>query len=223
MTCAPASIQQANGANPSTDRPEAGPAPSKSAHLRGLVQILIAFGKSLLETLQAPLEPQTRFEIACRFGTGNVALIIARITRGLLLATALDDRLVLTARRLDKPPSRPTAVIAPSRQSRASKTQQNPDEAALLGRLPTAQEIAAQIRRQPIGRVIEDICRDLGINPSHEFWRDLQLAIITNGGNLARLYRAMLARINLSGLDLPPDLPTSQPFPPPARISTGPP
>jgi hypothetical protein len=219
MTTAPARTAQPNGTNPPTDRSGANAAPSRSAHLRGLVQILIAFGKSLLETLQAPLEPQTRFNITCRFGTRDIALIIARITRGLLLAQALDDRLFQTAPQLDRP--RPAAIKAPSRNPQPMPPK--PEQTALPARLPTAEEIAIQVRRQPIGRVIEDICRDLGINPSHEFWHQLQLAIIDNGGNLARLFKAMLTRISLADLDLSPAMPTPQPSPQPARTGTGPP
>ena len=45
------------------------------------------------------------------------------------------------------------------------------------------------MRRRPIGAVLEDICRDLGILPSHPLWRELQHAIIEHGGNLARLLK----------------------------------
>ncbi len=56
-----------------------------------------------------------------------------------------------------------------------------------LARLPTEAEIAAEIRRRPIGAVIADICQDLGIMPGHldrEFWDELRHAIIMYGGGL---------------------------------------
>jgi len=48
------------------------------------------------------------------------------------------------------------------------------------------------VRRRPIGAVIADICRDLGILPSHPLWRDVQLAIIKHGGSLAGLVKDIL-------------------------------
>jgi hypothetical protein len=39
--------------------------------------------------------------------------------------------------------------------------------------MPTAEQIAAEVRRRPIGAVIADICRDLRILPSHPLWRDI--------------------------------------------------
>jgi hypothetical protein len=64
-----------------------------------------------------------------------------------------------------------------------------------LARLPTPEDIAAQVRRRPIGAVIADICRDLGIMPSNPLWRELPLAIIANGGNLATLVKDILKRV----------------------------
>ena len=43
-----------------------------------------------------------------------------------------------------------------------------------LTHLPTPEQIAATVRRQPIGAVFADICRDLGIPPSHPLWRELR-------------------------------------------------
>jgi hypothetical protein len=63
-----------------------------------------------------------------------------------------------------------------------------------LDRLPTPEQIAAEVRRRPIGTVIADICRDLGIMPSHQLWRELQLVIIRHGGSLARLVNDILHR-----------------------------
>ena len=41
----------------------------------------------------------------------------------------------------------------------------------------TPDSIAAEIRRRPIGAVLADICRDVGILPSHPLMRELQQAI----------------------------------------------
>jgi hypothetical protein len=55
-------------------------------------------------------------------------------------------------------------------------------------RLPTEKEIAAEVRRRPVGAVIADICRDLGIMPGQldrAFREELSRAIIIYGGSLA--------------------------------------
>jgi hypothetical protein len=61
--------------------------------------------------------------------------------------------------------------------------------------MPTPEQIAAQVRRRPIGAVIADICRDLGITPSHKLWQTLQSAIIRYRGNYTRLIIDMLDRV----------------------------
>ena len=56
-----------------------------------------------------------------------------------------------------------------------------------LARLPTEEEIAAEVRRRPVGAVIADICRDLGVMPGQldrAFWDELAHAIIAYDGNL---------------------------------------
>jgi hypothetical protein len=55
-------------------------------------------------------------------------------------------------------------------------------------------EIAAEVRRRPIGAVIADICRDLGIMPKHPLWRELRLVIIRHGGSLAKLVKDICDR-----------------------------
>jgi hypothetical protein len=82
-------------------------------------------------------------------------------------------------RRLDAPPPLRRPPRLPSRLP--------PPNRWTLARLPTPEQIAAQVRRQPIGAVIADICRDFGITASHPLWRDVQRAIIKHGGSLARL------------------------------------
>lgn len=53
--------------------------------------------------------------------------------------------------------------------------------------LPTREQIATEVRSRPIGAVIANICREVGILPSHPPWRDLQLEIVREDGNLAAL------------------------------------
>ena len=53
--------------------------------------------------------------------------------------------------------------------------------------LPTIAEIAAELRRRPIGAVIADICRELGITSEHPLWPELAEVIKAYGGSIAQL------------------------------------
>ncbi len=59
-----------------------------------LVRRLAAFGREVLGTLQRGNTGFPPMSVACRFGSINLALIIARLTRGLMIAQALEDRLL---------------------------------------------------------------------------------------------------------------------------------
>ena len=93
---------------------------------------------------------------------------------------------------LDQEPRPRTARPAPKPRPTASPPAEASDPR--LAHLPTAEQIAAEIRRRPIGAVIADIYRDLGILPSHPLWRDVQQAMCQFGGSLTRLLRDILDR-----------------------------
>jgi hypothetical protein len=135
-----------------------------------LVRKLIEYGQDLARTVQQRAAAATLFTIAVHFGTRDMALILARITRGLRLAAALEARLV-------SGPARPGAASAPTRavtdgapagQTPADRPKRTPRPAGkrpALPDMPTAEEIAAALRHRPAAAVIADICRDLGIVP----------------------------------------------------------
>ena len=75
-------------ATPGADRP------SGFTHLLGLVRRLIDYGKELAATLQQRATNADLAAATLSFGTRDIALIVARITRGLLLANALEGKLV---------------------------------------------------------------------------------------------------------------------------------
>ena len=163
------------------------PRTSRVSRLLSLVRNLIEYGWQLGATLRRNPGPLSRSDLAA---------ILARITRGLLRAELLETRIVRNAARLavKRPHVRvprqitracpsetgPAPLTGPQRQRRA-------DRAALLARLLRPEQIATLVRRQPIGAVIADICRDLGIMPAHPLWRELQRIIVEHGGSLARL------------------------------------
>ena len=165
--------------------------PGRFARALDLVRKLIDYGKELAATV---LQRTGRIDFAaraCNFGTNDLELIVARITQGLLRARALEERLERIAPKLDASPKpapsqrKPRAAPA-ARQTEAADTH--------LKQLPTPERIAAEVRRKPIGAVIADICRDLGILPCHPLWRELQHAIIEHGGNYAALVIDVIMR-----------------------------
>jgi hypothetical protein len=196
--------------------------PSRSARLLDLVRKLIDYGKELATTLRQRASTDLRFD-AVRFGTSDLALILARITRGLNRATALEARLLQNAARLDAEPAPSSRAPPRPRQRTAQPAARRAHQADdLLAHLPTPEQIAAEVRRRPVGAVIADICRDLGILPSHPLWRELQHAIIRYDGSLANLMEDILDR----AFPLPATARSRSPAPPPASLapaSTGPP
>jgi hypothetical protein len=86
--------------------------PSRSAGLLGLVRKLIDYGRELATTIrQRVLTDPT--SVRCCFGTADVALILARICRGLHRANALEARLLSNAERLDAAPRGAASPRAP--------------------------------------------------------------------------------------------------------------
>ena len=164
------------------------------ARLLGLVRKLIDHGKQLAAAVGQRSLPNDPVLAGCRFGTSDIALILSRITLGLHRATALEARLLRSAARPDPKPRPPHA--SPQRTPRAPReAPREPAEAdPRLARLPTAEQIAAEIRHRPVGAVIADICRDLGIMADHPLWRELHLAIILHGGSLAGFVTDMFKR-----------------------------
>jgi|SRR5271166_401701 len=180
------------------------PPPSRSGRLLTLVRKLIDYGKQLAATLRQRAVPSDTTDLVCIFGTDHLPLIFARIAQGLHRAGLLEEKIARTAARLDaEPQPRPAPTPRASRahpceadapSPRQTQPQQPTDPASLLANLPTPDQIAAMVRRQPIGAVLADICRDLGIAPSHPLWQELHLAINEYGGNWLRMAMERLDR-----------------------------
>src|SRR5271169_5655963 len=148
--------------------------PSRSGRLLGLVRKLIDYGRELAVTLRRRTAAEPFFAKAC-FGTTDLALILARIIRGLRLADALEARVLQRAADLDAG-RRPVRARSAARSPAAPRVAETAAEAdPRLARLPTPEQIAAEVRRRPIGAVIADICRDLGITGRHPLWQDVKM------------------------------------------------
>ena len=133
--------------------------------------------------------------------------------------------LLRNANRLDAAPRETVSRPAP-RAPRPATAPAACETDARLAHLPTPEQIAAKIRRQPIGAVLADICRDLGILPSHPLWRELQVAIIRENGNFAGLVKDILDQAFPISTTAPPRLTRCPPAPLaqfPAPVCTGPP
>ena len=225
MSAPPAAAGSPNP-DPHQDRPATGTdAPTRTARLLTLVRLLIDYGRQLAATLQQRTSATNLADVTRHFGTIDIGAILARITRGLLRAAAIEARLVS---RPVREPATLTTLTAPSpRQPRAAQPEDGSAAAAepRIARLPTPGDIAAEIRRRPAGAVLADICRDLGIVASHPLWRELSRAIISNGGNLTTLFKDIADR--LGSLIRPPA--AAQPagsapiLPSTVRPGTGPP
>ena len=169
----------------SQDRAQRDP---EGARLLGLLRTLLVLGRTLLGTLQALGAARPPIDIARRFRCLDLSLIIARVTRGLLIAEALEARLLRRRPRLVPVVPRPMTVRTPAAPRRPRRSDAE-DDAERSGALPTAEQIAARIRRRAIGAVFVDICRDLGLNTSHPDWREIQKAIVFNGGSMVTMLR----------------------------------
>ena len=170
------------------------PSASRSGRLLALVRKLIDYGTQLAATIRTRPADSDPIDLRCQFFTTDIALILARIKQGLLRAGLLQERIARVAPRLDAEPkptpsprtprTLPCEARPPSpRRSQAAAASFNPT----LANLPTAEEIADKVRRQPIGRVLADICRDLGLYPAHPLWSELGLAINEFGGSWLRV------------------------------------
>ena len=214
MSAPPTAAVQTSRPEPHQDRPATGAdALSRTGRLLGLVRALIDYGRQLATTLQQRTASTKLTDITRNFGTIDIGEILAHITRGLLRAAALETRL---DQRLPPRHAAPAAVSAPSHRQPRTAPQVDPSASAAeprIVRLPTPAEIAAQVRRRPIGAVIADICRDLGIMPSNPLWRELPLAIIANGGNLATLVKDILKRVFMCPINPPAAVQPAGPAP----------
>ena len=102
----PATAGQTNCPDPDQDRRATGAeAPNPTGRLLGLVRALIDYGKRLANTLEQRASAAGLADITRHFGTLDIGQILARITRGLQRAAALEARLVSRPVRQPAPPA----------------------------------------------------------------------------------------------------------------------
>ena len=191
MSAAFATAALPNQPDPTPDLATA-PAPveTRTTRLLGLLRKLIDYGTELARSLQQRPALATLVTIALHFGTRDIALILARIARGLELAYALEDKLV--SHPLPETVAKDFLRAPVARKPRTARpAAPRPD----LPDLPTAEDIAAALRDRPAGEVIADICRDLGIVPANPLWGEIMTVVNEYGGNFMRLMKTVMKRL----------------------------
>src|SRR5271165_4075198 len=117
---------------------------SRFRRVLDVVRKLIDYGKEFATTLQQRAATDLA-AVTFPFGTRDIGLILARISRGLLLANALEARVVALAARPAAPPrpARAPAQRAPRapKPAAARPTRETDPRLALL---PTPEQIAAE-------------------------------------------------------------------------------
>ncbi len=211
------------------------PMPAALSRVLNVVRRLIEIGQQLIATVHQRAAAPDFWLFAKPFGTADIALIIARITGGLRRAAALEAALCQRAARgkdVTLSPFRMPAAGKPRADRQVAlpaaqpepQPEPTPAQDPRLARLPTEAEIAAEIRRRPIGAVIVSICEDLGITPGQlgdrAFWDELALTIIGYGGSLSGWLGKLNKRIfYVSPEELANPTPFLWPDPPPQRLA----
>ena len=182
--------------DPTPDRsPASAPAPEGIGCFLILLRWIVGYGQQLASALRQGTAGGDFSDVFRRYRTSDLKLILARIQRGLMLAAGLEDRLVkraATGRDLTPAPVR----YPQPRTRREGETHRHraPRKTNLidlpLDRLPTAEQIAEELRRRPVGAVLVDICRDLGILPGDlppDLRQALETMVIRYGGSISVL------------------------------------
>ncbi len=210
VTALPLTAEPAPYPDPNQDQ-AAADAPARTTRLRRLLGKLITHGRLLIEDLTRRPSAMLIFSVAITFGAKDIALIIARLTRGLQLAAALKATLPN-----DKQPARRTCPARPAPAERKPRSRPTPRKAVLLA-LPTSKEIAERLHTHSIGDILVEICRDLGIHPRSFLWRELEGVIRENGGDFDSFAEAFERQSAISVETFcPPDLWRTPPPPSPA-------
>ncbi len=228
MTAQPLTADPPQSPDPHQDQ-AAADSPARTTRLRRLLGKLITHAKRMAEDLTRRPSRGSAFWISVRFGTKDIALILARITRGLRMAAALQATLPKPHREDQR--ERPARPAPAARKPRTRPTPLPRDNAnSVLAALPTSREIADQLRHRPIGDVLTEICIDLGILTADDIWQELQSVLAENGGAPDKIAEGAEQRIAFSTDNFfPPDIgrsPPSQPAPrcaATAPAGTGPP
>jgi hypothetical protein len=171
--------------------------------LRHVVQVLLGYGRQLVDTIPAKAAHPRFPTLAAGFGTHDVRRILAHVHRGIVRAMVLQRYLLTRAgQNRDIEPAQPRAPAEPAATKALDLTPRAPSQPRPKSKktdpydplhfsLPTLKEIEAQVRRHSVGRTIAEICMDLGVTPSGcegATWNDILEALMHFGANLAEYF-----------------------------------
>jgi len=194
--------------------------PKRLAAVLHVVRVLLGHGRRLTETIPNRAAKVEFAILAGVCGTYTVPTILARLQRGILRAMALERYLLARAakgreigfvyqreRTPAKPPAEPPDGPAASEKVASKVPGERPkpgdpgdDERAPKRpafdpddlRIPTPEELDAEVRRRPVGRTILSICMDLAVIPGFctgAFWNQISDTLINYGGSFATLFK----------------------------------
>jgi len=189
--------------------------PQRLAALLHVVRVLLGHGRRLVETVPASAANVEFATLAGVWGTYTMPTILIRLQRGILRAMALERYLLFRAAKgreigfvyykdpRDRAPAKPPAEppkgkpegkdagdrAKPGHDERTPKRPAfDPDDL----RIPTTEELDAEVRRRPFGRTILSICMDLAVIPSFctgNFWNQISDTLMNYGGSFTTLFK----------------------------------
>jgi len=195
--------------------------PERLAALLHVVRVLLGHGRRLTETVPERAANVEFATLAGVWGTYTLPAILARLQRGILRAMALERYLLARAAKgreigfvyqRERKPAKPPAETPegdPASGETASEVpggraepepEPGDDERAPRRpafdpddlRIPTPEELDAEVRRRPLGRTILAICMDLAVIPSFctgPFWNQISDTLMNYGGSFTTLFK----------------------------------
>ena len=190
--------------------------PQRLAALLHVVRVLLGHGRRLVETVPERAANVEFAALAGVLGTYTLPTILARLQRGILRAMALQRYLLARAakgreigfvyykdpreRMPAKPAAEPPKGEPTSGEPAAGRAKPNPEEKAPRRpafdpddlRIPTPEELDAEVRRRPFGRTILSICMDLAVIPGFctgPFWNQISDTLMNYGGSFTTLFK----------------------------------
>lgn len=190
------------------------PAPSGPARALPVIGLLLDYGRHLFAAIDQRTPPSTSSRPGEAIGSSTSTVMLARVYRGMLRALALQHVLLaraapcrgraVTKRATLGAPEPQTDAPAPAAVSfeparLAPRVVSRRIGAALVDpeHVPTLAELEAEVSRLPVGRVIAEICCDLGVAPgpgAGRFWSGLFVMLTRHRGNLAGFMRDLRRR-----------------------------
>ena len=194
--------------------------PERLAALLHVVRVLLGHGRRLAETVPHRIADVEFAIVAGVCGTYTMPTILVRLQRGILRAMALERYLLARAAKgreigfvyykdpRERMPAKPAAKPREGEPASGEAASEGPGGRAKPGdderapkrpsfdpddlRIPTPEELDAEVRRRPVGRTILSICMDLAVIPgvcTGPFWNQISDTLMNYGGSFTTLFK----------------------------------